>query len=88
VALLPINGRDEFRLARGVPGNFTVEEAVALCKEAGIAHLIGHHWGMFDFNTIEKSAAEALLRQHAGSLDWLLPEIGVTYTIRLVYGSM
>jgi L-ascorbate metabolism protein UlaG (beta-lactamase superfamily) len=82
VAFLPINGRDEFRLSRGVPGNFTVEEAVALCQEAGIAHLVGHHWGLFDFNTIEKSVAETVFRQNAGSLDWLLPEIGVTYTIR------
>jgi L-ascorbate metabolism protein UlaG (beta-lactamase superfamily) len=88
VAFLPINGRDEFRLSRGVPGNFTVDEAVALCQEAGIRCLVGHHWGMFDFNTIEKSAAEAFLRQNAGTLEWLLPEIGVTYTIRPVYGSM
>lgn len=82
VAYLPINGRDAFRLSRGVPGNFTVDEAVALCQEAGIRHLVGHHWGMFDFNTIEKSDAEAFLSQNAGSVDWLLPEIGVTYTVR------
>ena len=82
VAFLPINGRDEYRLSRGVPGNFTVAEAIALCKAAAIEHLVGHHWGMFDFNTIEKSTAETILRQEAGSLDWLLPEIGMTYTIR------
>jgi L-ascorbate metabolism protein UlaG (beta-lactamase superfamily) len=82
VALLPINGRDEVRLSRGVPGNFTVTEAIALCKAAAIGHMVGHHWGMFDFNTIEKSIAETILRHEAGSLDWWLPEIGMTYAIR------
>lgn len=85
VALLPINGRDEVRLSRGVPGNFTVAEAIALCKAAAIGHLVGHHWGMFDFNTIEKSTAEALLSQNGGALDGWLPEIGVTYTVRRLY---
>jgi L-ascorbate metabolism protein UlaG (beta-lactamase superfamily) len=82
VAFLPINGRDENRLSKGVPGNFAVAEAIALCKAAAIGHLVGHHWGMFEFNTIEKSSAETILRQEAGSLDWLLPEIGTMYAIR------
>ena len=82
VAFLPINGRDEFRFSRGVPGNFTVTEAIALCKASAIEHLVGHHWGMFEFNTIENSSAENILRHEAGSLDWLLPEIGTTYAIR------
>ena len=81
VAFLPINGRDEYRLSKGVPGNFAVAEAIALCKAAAIGHLVGHHWGMFEFNTIEKSSAENILRREAGSLDWLLPEIGMTYAI-------
>lgn len=83
VAFLPINGRDAYRLSKGVPGNFTVAEAIALCQATGIGHLVGHHWGMFDFNTIDRSLAETILRQEAGSLHWLLPEIGVTYAIRL-----
>ncbi len=83
IAFLPVNGRDAYRLSRGVPGNFTVDEAIALCQAAGVAHLLGHHWGMFDFNTIDPEVAAAILRQDAGALNWLLPEIGVTYTIRL-----
>jgi L-ascorbate metabolism protein UlaG (beta-lactamase superfamily) len=82
IAFLPINGRDAYRLSRGVPGNFTVDEAIALCQAAGIAHLVGHHWGMFDFNTIDPALAAAILRRDGGSLDWLLPEIDVTYTIQ------
>jgi L-ascorbate metabolism protein UlaG (beta-lactamase superfamily) len=56
VALLPVNGRDDYRLKNGVPGNFTAEEAVDLCREAGIRTLIPHHWGMFEFNTIDPNA--------------------------------
>jgi L-ascorbate metabolism protein UlaG (beta-lactamase superfamily) len=82
VAFLPINGRDAFRLSKGVPGNFTLAEAISLCQTAGISYLVGHHWGMFDFNTIDPEAAAAILRQDAGPLNWLLPEIGVTYTIQ------
>jgi L-ascorbate metabolism protein UlaG (beta-lactamase superfamily) len=81
VALLPINGRDAFRRGRGVPGNFTVEEAIALCRAAGIPHLIGHHWGLFDFNTIDPAEAAAILEREAAGLDWLLPQVGVTYLL-------
>jgi L-ascorbate metabolism protein UlaG (beta-lactamase superfamily) len=48
VALLPINGRDP---ARGVAGNFNVEEAVALAKEIGARLVIPCHYDMFEFNT-------------------------------------
>ena len=84
VALLPINGRDALRRSRGVPGNFTLEEAIALCRAAGIPHLIGHHFGLFDFNTIDPTAAAAILRDQAADLDWLLPEVGVTYRLRRI----
>lgn len=80
IAFLPINGRDVVRLAKGVPGNFTIDEAIALCRAVGIPHLVGHHFGMFDFNTIDRAAAAAVLQRDAGDLLWVLPEIGVTFT--------
>lgn len=52
VAMLPVNGRDEYRRANGVPGNFTLDEAAELCIDAGIGCLVPCHFGMFDFNTI------------------------------------
>ena len=52
VALLPVNGRDAERAAAGVPGNFTLDEAIALCAAANIPTLIPHHFGMFAFNTV------------------------------------
>ena len=48
IALLPINGRD---LARGVPGNFTAEEAAQLGKQINAGLVIPCHYEMFDFNT-------------------------------------
>jgi L-ascorbate metabolism protein UlaG (beta-lactamase superfamily) len=53
IALLPINGRDEIRKAAGILGNFTLTEAVELAHLAGFRYTIGHHYGMFNFNTID-----------------------------------
>lgn len=57
IMLLPVNGRDADRLAAGIPGNFTLDEAIALAQ--GCAALIPHHFGMFAFNTIAPEAIEA-----------------------------
>ena len=65
LALLPVNGRDADRAAAGVPGNFTLEEAVALCADAGIATLVPHHFGLFAFNTADPGAIDALAEHQA-----------------------
>lgn len=60
VALLPINGRDATRASNGVPGNMTLQEAIALCQSCDIPRLIPHHFGLFDFNTAsERDLAQA-----------------------------
>jgi L-ascorbate metabolism protein UlaG (beta-lactamase superfamily) len=81
VALLPINGRDAHRLANGVPGNFSVDEALDLCEAAGIPRLVGMHWGMFDFNTVDPRAAARVLAGRASRVAWLLPDLGVPYRL-------
>lgn len=53
IALLPVNGRDEYRRSHHVPGNFHFEEAIALCHSTDIPFLIPHHYGMFEFNSID-----------------------------------
>jgi L-ascorbate metabolism protein UlaG (beta-lactamase superfamily) len=50
LALLPVNGR-----GKGVPGNFTFDEAVEVCRAAAIPTLVPHHFGMFAFNTENQS---------------------------------
>ena len=49
LALLPINGRDP---ARGIPGNFTGEEAAQLGKQIDAGIVIPCHYEMFEFNTV------------------------------------
>lgn len=74
VALLPVNGRDAYRASRGVPGNFELREAVDLCAAAGVRVLVGHHYGMFEFNTVDPVAAGRVLAVgFAGGIGLLAP---------------
>ena len=60
VALLPINGRDDERHARGIVGNMDAHEAAALALDAGARMLVPYHWDGFAGNTVAPgSAADA-----------------------------
>lgn len=50
VALLPVNGRDP---KRGVPGNFSIEEAAQLAEDIGAEWLVPMHYDMFSFDTVD-----------------------------------
>lgn len=82
LALLPINGRDEARRSRNVPGNFSLAEAVEICDRAGIRLLMGHHFGMFDFNTIDPGRARQDLTAISHKCTVLLAEPGQRYTVK------
>lgn len=82
LALLPVNGRDAYRLANGVPGNFTLDEAVQLCRSAGIPALLCHHFGLFDFNTIDVGEAVERLSAAAPDLEWTIPAVGAGFRLR------
>ncbi|WP_341210518.1 MBL fold metallo-hydrolase [uncultured Microbacterium sp.] len=75
LALLPVNGRDPDRNGNGVPGNFRLDEAVALCRSAGIPRLIVHHWGLFAFNSADP---DDLARDLAAvdDIKWTIPRLG------------
>jgi L-ascorbate metabolism protein UlaG (beta-lactamase superfamily) len=81
VALLPVNGHDEFRRSRNVPGNFILDEAVALCHQVNIPIMLGHHFGMFDFNTVDPDEAEADFQQICGPLRGGLAKVSIKYVI-------
>jgi len=55
IALLPVNGRDETRRGNGIPGNMTLTEAIDMCRTLRIPNLVPHHFGMFEFNTIDQA---------------------------------
>jgi L-ascorbate metabolism protein UlaG (beta-lactamase superfamily) len=85
IALLPVNGRDAARLAAGIPGNFTLDEAIDLARAADVAFLIPHHFGMFAFNTCQT----ALIDRAAATTDApriLRPEAGKTILIEATDG--
>jgi len=82
VALLPINGRDEFRRSRGVPGNMTFEEAFSLCRDAAIPLLVPHHFGMFAFNTVDPQTLAHNANVRSGNPRILLPNTGSWLELR------
>jgi L-ascorbate metabolism protein UlaG (beta-lactamase superfamily)/protein-tyrosine-phosphatase len=61
IALLPVNGRDAIRVANGVPGNLTLTEAVGLADAIGARAMVAHHFGLFDFNTLDPEEARETL---------------------------
>lgn len=73
LALLPVNGRDQHRAENGVPGNFTLAEALAVCEAAGIPTMIAHHWGMFDFNTVTREELDEAWQEYSGPTSWYIP---------------
>lgn len=79
LALLPVNGRDDHRKGNGVPGNMTLDEAVALVRAAGIPALVCHHWGMFAFNTADPDQLRAQLAD-VGDVRWRVPVLGEAFT--------
>jgi L-ascorbate metabolism protein UlaG (beta-lactamase superfamily) len=81
IALLPVNGRDDARLAAGIPGNFTLQEAIDLAREAEIAFLIPHHFGMFAFNTCDTQAID---RAAAATLSPSILRPAAGETLRIV----
>jgi L-ascorbate metabolism protein UlaG (beta-lactamase superfamily) len=82
LGLLPVNGRDALRAANGVPGNFTLEEALELAAACRFGAVIGHHFGMFDFNTIDPEAARARIAARPGLASFALAEAGVRFDLR------
>jgi L-ascorbate 6-phosphate lactonase len=57
VAVLPVNGRDHEREARGIVGNMDAREAVDLALAIGATLLVPIHWDGFGGNTVPAGAA-------------------------------
>jgi L-ascorbate metabolism protein UlaG (beta-lactamase superfamily) len=81
LALLPVNGRDEFRSSRGFAGNFHFKEAVDLCVAAGIPNMIAHHVGMFEFNTLTAEQMDKAIESVPAGVKVLKPQTGVMYVV-------
>jgi L-ascorbate metabolism protein UlaG (beta-lactamase superfamily) len=82
IALLPVNGRDEFRRSKGIVGNFTFEESVDLCNRANVPVMICHHFGMFNFNTVDENLLEARAKEVTNSkFTCIVPKVAGVYKI-------
>jgi L-ascorbate metabolism protein UlaG (beta-lactamase superfamily) len=81
-ALLPVNGRSAYLSQKGIAGNFTAEEAVLLCRSAGIPFLLCHHFGMFAFNTVDEGEARRTLSRFEGSPRYELALAGSVVLLR------
>lgn len=81
LALLPVNGRDATRAANGVPGNLTLEEAVALSDAIGARAMLGHHFGLFDFNTLDPVDGAAQLARLSPQAAVDLVQPGLAYQV-------
>lgn len=82
VALLPVNGRDASRTANGVPGNFHPKEATALAESIGARLLVAHHFGMFDFNTVDQAALDSAVAHLNPRVGFVQPTIGSSYVVK------
>ena len=79
IALLPVNGRNEFLRSHNVPGNFHFEEALQICCNAEIAYFIPHHFGMFEFNTVDPADLKQKIATSSLPVKVILPEINRAY---------
>ncbi|MHC4681236.1 MAG: MBL fold metallo-hydrolase [Planctomycetota bacterium] len=64
LALLPINGRDEFRRKLDFEGNFTCDEAVRLALDIDAGLTIPMHYDMFAINTADINEFRRIADEH------------------------
>jgi len=76
---LPINGRDP---RRGVAGNMTAAEAVALAARCRPRYLVPHHYDMFTFNTVPVGTFEAEARSLPAGVKARVLRCGERWEIR------
>ena len=67
--------------AQKVPGNFFLEEAIALAAAAGISWMIAHHFEMFAFNALPRATIEAAAARADLPLTLLPAATGTAYRL-------
>ncbi|MHC4740473.1 MAG: MBL fold metallo-hydrolase [Planctomycetota bacterium] len=81
LAMMPVNGRDEYRTSRNIIGNFTFDEAFDLCRRLNIPLMMCHHFGMFDFNTIDPDVLRRRINELGVSKSVFVPQINRCYLL-------
>lgn len=85
VLMLPINGRDHMREARGVVGNMNEVEAAWLCAEVGPEYVIPMHYEMFTGNQGDVGRFASHLHESVadGGSTLVMPSRGRPFTLEL-----
>ncbi len=83
LALLPVNGRSRELRARNIAGNFSLDEALELCRNIRIPFLIAHHFGMFEFNTIDPGLITEAAQNANQTVKVLKAETGLCYGLQV-----
>ena len=78
--LLPVNGRDPIKEANGIVGNMNLMEAIAVALK-NRATLLGTHYDMFAFNTIEYAEAKAVFKNFNLEDEFDLTKSGLLYSL-------
>lgn len=81
LAMMPVNGRDEYRTSRNIIGNFTLDESVALCRRLNIPLMMCHHFGMFDFNTVDPEVLRGRIDELGADESVFVPQIHRCYSL-------
>lgn len=81
LAMMPVNGRDEYRTSRNIIGNFTFDEAFELCRRCNIPLMMCHHFGMFDFNTVDPDVLRRRIDELDASRSVFVPRIDRFYSL-------
>jgi L-ascorbate metabolism protein UlaG (beta-lactamase superfamily) len=83
LALLPVNGRSRELSRQNIAGNFSLAEAIELCRILRIPFLIAHHFGMFAFNTIDPKLVDEAAQSAGPAINVLKAEVGVRYGLQV-----
>ena len=81
LAMMPVNGRDEYRTSRGIVGNFTFDESFELCRHLNIPLMMCHHFGMFDFNTVDPDVLTGRIDELGAGESVFVPQASRCYSL-------
>jgi L-ascorbate 6-phosphate lactonase len=83
VLMIPINGRDHMREARGIVGNMNEAEAAWLCAQVGPSYVIPMHYECIAGNTGDPGHFTTLVRDSETHATVLAPARATPFTLAL-----
>ena len=79
IMMLPVNGRDYFRLSRDVIGNMTAPEAIELSEKVGAEMLVPMHYDLYDCNCISAASFVDALKVAGAKIPFHMFQPGEKY---------